>query len=184
MQTQSISTPVVANGSAVDPVFAVILPSGASGEWAITQNLTSRWGEINDHESLVAAVQPLIDDCAMLENLGSQMWDELTFIVRKDGQYGILFENEYCTKESEAYLAKRHEAHDSDFLKELKDEAVLLPILVKAMAGLSAKYPTVQFCIPPKKEIVEERLAIWAFVNDNQLPLDQLEALGRDLLNA
>lgn len=70
-------------------------PLGKPTEWTlwhISTNLTDRWGDLNYHNAENKPLEPLEADNDLLERLRSQMWDEETFIVRKDGQFGILFE--------------------------------------------------------------------------------------------
>ena len=72
-------------------------------EWHISQNLTDRWGDINYHDGDNKPLELLEDDDDLLERLRAQMWDELAFVVRKDGKFGILFESEFCSLESEEH---------------------------------------------------------------------------------
>lgn len=182
MQTQIATTPAFGSASLIDPAYAVTLPSGEQGTWNISQNLTCRWGELNDAFGDTKPLQPLVDNPELLEGLINQMWDELTFIVRKDGQYGILFENEYCSKQSEVNMIRPDQPGYDAAFASLPDEEVLRINLLSFIAKLAAKYPKVLFCLPPKEEMVEERLGIWAFVSDGLLSQEELEALGRDIL--
>lgn len=182
MQNLNSAAPVFGSASVIDPSYSVLLPSGEQSVWAISQNLTDRWGEVNDYESDKKPLLPLIENPELFNVLRNQMWDEITFVVRKDGVFGILFEVEYCTRESEAILRRHNDGYDQ-FFDSLLSEADRSVELQASMSELSAKYPSVQFCIPPKEEIVEERLAIWGFVADGLLDEEQIEALGRDLLS-
>lgn len=60
--------------------------------WPISVNLTDRWGDINWHDGENKPLAALVEDPALLERLRAQMWDECTFITRKDGKFGLLFE--------------------------------------------------------------------------------------------
>lgn len=182
--TPSINSSVVAGDSSVaDPSYAVTLPNGEASTWNISQNLTDRWGELNFYKGHEKPLQPLLGDSDLFERLLNQMWDELTFVVRKDGAYGLLFELEYSTRESEVNLIPRSATYEQE-LSKLKPESDLRPILVECIAKLAAKFPGVQFCLPPKEEMVEERLGIWAFVADGQLDDAEREKLGQALLAA
>lgn len=174
----SINSAVLAGDvSVIDPTYVVILPSGETSTWNISQNLTDRWGEFNFYNCHEKPLQPLLADSALFGRLLDQMWDEMTFIVRKDGAYGLLFEVEYCTRESEAYLLSRSATYEQELMK-LKPESELRPILVERIAKLAAEFAGVQFCLPPKEEMAEERLGIWAFVADGQLYDEERMKLG------
>lgn len=173
-------------GSMVDPSFQVILPSGESSTWNISQNLTDRWGEINDYRAEHKPLQPLLEDPSLLERLVEQMWDEMTFVVRKDGQYGLLFEAEFCTKESEEDIVRGCAKDDQEFQSEMQNylpESDMLQFLKSRLVQIAADFPSVQFCLPPKEEMVEHRLGLWAFIGDNQLTEDDRERLGRAILD-
>lgn len=183
--TQAAAIPaglIVGDATLVDPSYQVILPNGETGTWNISQNLTDRWGELNFYRSEIKPLQPLLDDPLLFERLINQMWDDMTFVVRKDGQYGLLFELEYCTKESEELLLADHDDCEQQ-LAQLKSEADLRPVLQGVIAKLAEEFPGVQFCLPPKEEIVEERLGVWAFVSDNHLDEQSREKLGRAMLD-
>lgn len=142
-------------------------------EWQISQNLTDRWGNINFHNAARKPLEPLTSDGALLDYLRSQMWDEMTFVVRKDGQYGILFECEYCSIESEQGM-------DPD--PDLKPHSEMISIISRNGTALAQQYPGVQFSIPDEGEIIEERPALWAFVPDGLLSAEQRQALGMAML--
>lgn len=140
-----------------DPKVMVRQVGGPEGEteWFISQNLTDRWGDINYHNAENKPLQPLFDE-SFLERLRSQMVGEETFVVRKDGKFGILFETEFASKESEE-------------VETFKPHEEVVEALMRGMALLVEKFPTVQFCVPDKEEIINERPAAWAFVADGLL---------------
>ena len=145
-------------------------------EWKISQNLTDRWGEINYHNAKNKPLALLEDDADLLERLRAQMWDELTFITRKDGQFGILFEVEYCSIESEGEEAVGERPYN------YKPHATVVAALLKEMLPLVEEYPGVSFAVPDKENIVNDRPAAWAFVPDGLLNAEQREKLGMALL--
>lgn len=165
-----------------DPAYAVTLPNGESGSWNISLNLTDRWGELNVYMATAKAMKPLVDQPELYERLINQQWDEMTFVVHMDGQYGLLFEQEFATKESEVNLIQPTDSCYEQEMARLMSEADLKPVLLERLQPLVAKYPSVQFCLPPKEEMCEERLGIWAFVADGLLDDATREQLGRDIL--
>ncbi|MBC8738545.1 hypothetical protein F6X40_17435 [Paraburkholderia sp. UCT31] len=168
-----------------DPVVMVQPVGGNPDEpvqpvdWLISQNLTDRWGELNYHNAANKPLEELEDDEALFERLRAQMWDELTFIVRKNGQFGVLFEAEYCSKESE----EGESSGDSEFDRNLKPHEEVVKALLKGMKPLADQFPGVLFAVPDKEVIINDRPAAWAFVADGLLTETQREALGRALLS-
>lgn len=146
-------------------------------EWRISQNLTDRWGELNEHN---AANKPLdeLTDSGLLDVLRDQMWDESTFVVRKDGKFGILFEVEYCSQESEEHVR----AEDPKWYASLKPQVEVIKTLLADLKLLAEKFPGVQFGVPDEAHIIQHRPAAWAFVADGLLNEAQREELGNALL--
>lgn len=144
-------------------------------EWRISQDLTDRWGGLNEYN---AAIKPLdeLTDSGRLTALRDQMWGESTFIVRKDGEFGILFEVEYCSQESEAVRAE-----DPKWYASLKSQAEVIKTLLAGMKLLAEKFPGVQFGVPDEANIIQNRPAAWAFVADGLLNEQQREELGKAL---
>lgn len=148
-------------------------------EWHISLNLTDRWGELNDHGANNKPLELLEDDDDLLERLRAQMWDELTFIVRKDGKFGILFEAELCSLESE----ENGKNHDPDWYATLKPHAEVVKALLEGMKTLAEHFPGVLFTVPEECNVINNRPAAWAFVSDDLLTAEQREELGRALLD-
>lgn len=138
--------------------------------WNISQNLTDRWGEINFYDSTNKPLDPMLEQPSLLENLRAQMWDEITFITRKDGQFGILYEVEFCSRESEDDEA-------------CKPHAVVVGALIAGMQKLQSQFPGVHFCVPHESQVVNDRPAAWAFVPDGHLDEAQRRVLGMALLD-
>jgi hypothetical protein len=155
-------------------------PLGKPDEWEIwniSQNLTDRWGDINHHDGENKPLE-LLEENDLLERLRAQMWDELTFVVRKDGKFGILFESEFCSLESE-----KHQKDDSpDWYATLKPHAEVVKALLERMKPLAERYPGVLFAVPDEAHVVNGRPAAWAFVPDGLLTDEQREELGKALL--
>lgn len=160
----------------VDPVVKVRPPvAGAEfSEWRISTNLSDRWGEINFHDEERKPLDPLIDDPAFFAHLVSQLWDEETFIVRKDGEFGILFEVEFSSSESDGKNkgSARYKPHAEVELR-----------LQSECEELCRTFPWAEFGIPHPDEINEGRPAIWAFVANNASTSEQRDALGTALLS-
>ena len=163
-----------------DPLVQVH-PLGKPGEWEewhISQNLTDRWGDINYHNAEKKPLGLLKEDDGLLERLRAQMWDEITFITRKDGQFGILFEVEMGSLESE----KDAKDGDPKWYASLRPHAEVVKSLLDKMQSLEAAYPGVQFAVPHESQIPNDRPAAWAFVPDGLLSAGQREALGHAML--
>lgn len=167
------------SGSAeVEDREALVTLPGSPNDWTawrISQNLTDRWGDLNDYEGDKKPLAPLENDGDLLERLRSQMWDEMTFIVRKDGQYGILFECEYNSRESESEVGM-----DPDPLLKLHGDVITL--IDAAAVELERSFPGVEFAIPDEDEIANNRPALWAFVKDGLLDAEERERLGSIML--
>jgi hypothetical protein len=164
-----------------DPAIKVH-PLGRPDEWEIwniSQNLTDRWGNLNDYNADTKPLELLLDDNGLLERLRGQMWDDLTFVVRKDGQFGILFESEYCSIESEA----QYKEEDPEWYSTLKPHAKVVDRLLQAMEPLAQRFPGVQFAVPDESQIINDRPAAWAFVPDGLLSAEQREELGIAMLS-
>ncbi len=161
-----------------DPEIQVRLV-GKPDEWAIwniSQNLTDRWGDFNYYARAEKPLDELESNPELLARLREQMWDEICFVVRKDGKFGVLFEVEYVSVESEGDHAK-------DYPDPLKPHAEMINIINgAAMEKLVHKFPGVEFAIPHEGEICNARPALWAFVADGLLNAEQREALGRTML--
>lgn len=119
------------------------------------------------------------DDANLFERLCAQMWDECTFIVRKEGKFGILFEVEFCSQESEEHA----KAEDPDWYATLKPHAEVVNALLEGMQPLAERYSGVQFAVPDKSQVINDRPAAWAFVSDGLLSAEQREELGKALLD-
>lgn len=163
---RDVAAPSVQVQSVADP--------RSRSEWRISQNLTDRWGELNYHNHDNKPLDLLEDDHALLERLLGQMWDEATFVVRKDGKFGILFESEYCSRESEAHA----ERSDPVWYATLKPYDEVAAALLNGMAALAKRFPGVEFAVPDPSEVVDGRPAAWAFVADGLLNDKQRENLG------
>jgi hypothetical protein len=166
----------VVRGFDVNNDVVVTLPDGRHAVWDIEQNLSTRCGELNDaFRERKPGLALLQLDTPLYERLCAQMWDEMTFMVRKDGQMGLLFEAEFLSQESEA-------RNDED-VSQYKPRDEVIAALVRQLAVLEKQYPQVEFCVPDPAEIWEERPAVWGFFQLDALTQEQREALGRALLD-
>jgi hypothetical protein len=165
-----------------DPVVRVRVATGVDAEvdWHISQNLTDRWGELNYHNEENKPLELLVDDEALLARLVDQMWDEATFVVRKSGKFGILFEAEFCSIESET---PQKELCNAEWFAGLKPHAEVVSVLLEGMKPLADKFPGVLFAVPPASEVINDRPAGWAFVPDGLLNAEQRKELGSAMLN-
>lgn len=160
------------------PVVDVLLPENPSAwsKWNICQGLTDRWGELNYHNSHRKPLKELEENNVLLERLRAQMWDEITFIVQKDAKFGILFEVEYYSRESEGLI-------DPVGCAKLDFHHQVVERIMNTLVKLEEQFPGVEFAVPDEQEIPEERPAAWAFVSDGLLSEDRLAELGRALLD-
>lgn len=158
-----------------DPAIQVRLPQAPEDwtVWHISQNLTDRWGELNLHNALNKPLDPLILDEALFSRLQAQMTDETTFVVRKDGQYGLLFEVEYCSQESEA--------RDDEQDPQWRPHQVVIAALAAGLCKLEPRFPGVQFALPHESEMVNERPCVWAFMPEGLLNGQQRQELSDGL---
>ncbi|WP_341744738.1 hypothetical protein [Azonexus hydrophilus] len=147
--------------------------------WNISQNLTDRWGDLNHYDWPNKPLALLEDDAPLYGRLCDQMWGEITFVARKDGKFGVLFEVEFCSLESEA----PHKDNDPDWYVKLSPQNEVVKILLKGMAKLTDRFPGVEFAVPHESQIIEDRPAAWAFVPDGTLTAEQREALGHAMLS-
>lgn len=155
-------------------VYSLSTP-GAFETWRIAQNLTDRWGEINTSGENVSTKLLLQADADLMDRLQLQMFDEDTFIVRKDGAWGVLFELEFCSRESEANI----DTAEENAKRPARD--VVIANLIADLQELQLQFPGVHFAVPDPVHIYEGRPAAWAFVPEGLLDEPQREALGRAL---
>lgn len=165
----------------LDPVARVqlVADNGAWAEWAISQNLTDRWGELNYHDEENKPLELLSDNEPLFTQLTGQMWDECTFVVRKGGMFGILFEAEYCSRESE----ESEKEHQPEYYATLKPHEAVVQQLLDNMKPLVEKFPGVLFAVPEACNVINDRPAAWAFVPDGHLTEEQRIELGQALLD-
>lgn len=161
----------------VDPLVDVTIITGygdgVPGKWAISQNLTDRWGELNHHNKSAKPLAPLENDSELLESLRTQMCGEESFIVRKDGQYGILCELEFLSQESESHYpaADQYKPYDE-----------MVQLLITETTALALQFPQVHFAIPAQSEVVHGRPAVWAYFPHHRLNDDERKVLLDGLL--
>lgn len=164
-----------------DPVVKV-RPVGKPEEWKdwkISQNLTTRDGDLNYHDAENKPLEFLEFDEDLLARLRAQMWDGITFITRKDGKFGLLFEMEFCSLESE----EENKNDDPAWYAALKPHADVIKTLLDGLKPLAERFPGVEFAVPDEAHIANDRPAAWAFVPDGLLSDEQREELGKALLN-
>lgn len=164
----------------LDPEVLVQLPGTgkANTTWNISAYLSTSCGALNVSQSRLPAYAELEEDFALLERLRAQRWEEVTFIARKDGVYGLLYELEFVSRESAD--ADFHE--DVDYIASLKPQKQVEKELSAGLAVLSGRFAGVQFCIPDSSSAFLSRPTVWAFVPDGVLDADGRNALGNALL--
>jgi hypothetical protein len=155
-------------------VYSLATPVALS-TWRITQNVTDRWGDINESSDAQHLKGMLKGDPEMFERLQLQMFEEDTFIVRKDGVWGVLFELEFCSRESEANL----DSPEENAKRPPRD--LVITNLIADLLVMQGQFPGVHFTVPDPENVYEGRPAVWAFVPDGLLEDPQREALARML---
>lgn len=146
------------------------------GYWYITPAITDRWGNpIDDNHDVLKCLEDLGEK--RLKSLQQQMWGETTFVARKDGVYGVLFETEIRTKESEI----DHPAGKPSDFDVLPLRADVETRLLRGMQSIKLRYPGVAFCVPHPSQIPMQRTGAWAFVRDGLLDDRQRDDLGQEL---
>lgn len=160
-----------------DQIFVRVIGHDAfDTRWDIDCDLTDRWGQINESNGGSKPLHDLMVEAGLLERLREQMFDEITFIVRKDGKWGVLFELEINTIESE------EEGTWEDHYP-LKSRAEREGEVMQRIEALSKQFPTVEFACPHAFNVIDERSALWAFVADGTLSREQLDGLGKAILD-
>ncbi|EMG2119825.1 hypothetical protein V4Z64_006352 [Pseudomonas aeruginosa] len=145
--------------------------------WKLSHNLSDRWGELNYYNAQHKPLELLESNQPLLERLREQMVEEDTFIARKDGVFGILYEMEMLSLESDGEeFTGRPGDHDQSV--ELRPSAVVVDDLKRKLALLVPQYPGAEFCVPVESEICNDRPAAWVFVPEGLLTLEQRIALG------
>ena len=128
--------------------------------WDMMLCLSNRWGDLicpsGMYPEYIAAQQVLKDDPVLLGRLQEMMRDEITFIAHKDGQYGVLFEVEYCSADSEVTEGAPHGKYPP--------EVVMFDRLIGYASQLEEKFPGQKFAVPEPSVVMYGRPAIWTFV--------------------
>lgn len=159
-----------------DKTVDVTAVDGSSVQWLISPNLTDRWGEINEFDSQCKPLYELISEPGLLDALRTQMIDETTFVARKDGVFGLLYEVEYVSIESDG-----HEQEET--CKALKPHSQVVASLIAGLQKNSGRLPGVQMCVPCVEEIANDRPAVWAFVPNGLLAEDARSELSAILMS-
>lgn len=157
-----------------DLAVSVTAVDGSTAEWLVSPNLTDRWGEINDFDADKKPFHELLSQPELLESLRGQMTGEITFIARKDGVYGLLYEVEYESIESDGQEC---------MTSRLKPYDDVVAAIITSMQQNAHRFPSVEMCVPPADQVCNDRPAAWAFVPDGALHEDARSELA-DLLNS
>jgi hypothetical protein len=162
-----------------DPLIDVTLLDGTPGKWAISCNLTDRWGNINMFDFEKKPLEQLENTPGLLDSLVDQFTDEITLVVRRDGHYGLLFEVEYSSIESESTNGDLdHDGEDASYMAGLKPHTEALAHILKMLQDNAHRFPQVELCIPDASEICNGRPAAWAFLPSNAMTVEQREELA------
>ncbi|MBI6883048.1 hypothetical protein [Pseudomonas putida] len=158
----------------------VTLVDGTPSQWLISPNLTDRWGGINDFDAEIKPLPELVSEPGLLHTLRSQMTSEITFAARKDGLFGLLFEVEMASIESEINNGDLdHSTDDAGYMARLKPHSEVVAETLASLRANSERFPHVSFCMPDEGEIANDRPAVWGFMRPfamNQAERDELAA--------
>jgi hypothetical protein len=153
-----------------DTLINVTNLNGDAVQWSISQDLTDSCGEINYYALETKPLHELLSQPAVLEALRDQMIDEITFISRKDGVFGLLFEVERECIESDGLPPP------SGWKPPSRED--LMHDLLVSMKMHAHCFPSVEFCIPCPSQIYKDRVGVWAFVPNGTLSEDALAELA------
>lgn len=145
---------------------------GAPVQWMVSHNLTDRWGEINTYASHQKPLHELLQQPGLLDALREQMTDELTFVARKDGVFGLLYEVEYECIESDGV---------DEMVHGLKPYEEVAAALLRAIQQNASRFGPAELCVPPADQICCDRPAVWAFVPNGALDEDDRKELANFL---
>ena len=163
----------------VVPCISVTNLDGTKGTWVIETNLADRWGDLNFAErEKKPSLDTLADDTALLDALRQELTNEVSFIVRKDGKFGVLIEIEFTSKESEEAASDG----SADRFSDCQPHAVVVEALRRGMTALAPMFPQAQFCVPPEEEIFWGRPAAWAFVPHKSMSQSAIQDLSVKML--
>lgn len=166
------------------PLIDVTLLDGTAGKWLINQNLTDRWGDLNTFDFESKPLDLLEGTPGLLDSLTNQFTQEITFVVRKDGHFGLLFEVEYSSIESESGNGDLDpQGEDAKYIAELKPHREAVAHILKMLQDNAERFPQVELCIPDKQYICNDRPAAWAFMPSGAMTEDQREELAGFLLS-
>jgi hypothetical protein len=145
------------------PVRSATLPERTL-EWHISQDLSDRWGELNLTGRFEKPLEALETDSRLLERLRKQMYAEMTFIVRKESMYGVLFEMEFDSVESDG--PDTLELDGPEAAARLLPYESVIGYLRNALTPLVSQFPEATFALPPPSEVFNGRPAVWVFIPD------------------
>lgn len=125
--------------------------------------VTDRWGNAIDDED---APQALLD----------AMWDEVSFVARRDGRLGLLIEVELIHPGGEDPEADVLAAYGT------LDPAVVDARLLADAERLALRFPSAEFYVLCGPEVCMGRAALRAFVSEGSCSAELSKAIGTALL--
>jgi hypothetical protein len=142
------------------PPCKVTLAGGASYAWDIETHLSDFWGDLNrEQEVHKPGLAILTLDNALLERLRSCMPGERAMMARKDGVFGLLFEEQFASSTSDT------PSSGAALGRALPSEAdVRARLLARISRGIAERYPEVDFALPQTSRVYKGRCAIWTFM--------------------
>lgn len=155
-------------GTYTEASARVTLPDGRATNWAIEQNLSDRWGDLNCVQlDQKPSMMRLMTDAPLVERLQKVMTGEDSFVVVKDGRFGVLVEIEYCSRESDTHSDTQEEVYPPYEAQKA--------LLLDSLKGFAKDYPQLEFSVPDASCVYNGRPAVWGFI-----ALDVAEAMTSD----
>lgn len=145
---------MVSNTLFLPSIVSVTGLDGTVSDWSIETDLTDRWGDYNTANlnkksalPFLALDEPLLNRCRVA------MVEEDSFIVCKDGKFGVLVEVEYECQES---------VPEDNISGALPRTEVVQKVLA-GLAAVKARYPQVEVGIPDPSVVYDGRVAAWCY---------------------
>lgn len=135
-------------------------PGGTESIWKIEQDLTDRWGDLNDALIERKSKLPLLVLEGKFDPLRKLMSGEDTFITYMQG-FGILYELEYYCAESD---------DSGQCFADVKKA------LLNKLIPFDAEFPKIKFGVPAEEVGYKGRPVVWAFLPEEVAAAMSVEA--------
>lgn len=151
-----------------DPEVRIFLYEGRLREatWRVSHKMTEEDGELHLENREQKPFRALLEVNGLLDEgkyhrLRDQMWEYSSYIVRKDGEFGILYETHF-------------DLSGTDACSNSKVEAWLAGVLPK----LQSEFPSLELALPSVGDSPNRLTTLWIFVRSGSLNAESRTALG------